>query len=140
MIEFFDLIKIVFTNPTEYKEISKGDKQKHFFLLQRRFAINFPMQANVLQSLKINQFAVIDHWHVFLRKYYKTIPGWMYTKGVKKAQEVKEKKNDNVSKSLIDEYCKFMKIDHKLVEDALQFYNEDMIKELKSFESILKQK
>jgi hypothetical protein len=139
MIEFFDMIKIIFTDPVKYKEIPKGEKQKFFFLLSRRFAINFPMQANALQHSKINQSAVIDFWQHFLRKQYTYIPGWMYTKGVKKAQEIKEKKL-TVSNELIKEYCKHMKIDPKSVRDALQFFEKDMINELQQFEKILKQK
>ena len=55
MIEFFDIIKIIFNDPVKYKQVTHGEKQKYFFLLMRRFAINFPMQANALQHLKINQ-------------------------------------------------------------------------------------
>jgi len=97
------------------------------------------MQANALQHLKINQNAVIDFWQTFLRKQYKFVPGWMYTKGVKKAQEVKEKKL-TVSNELIKEYCKRMKVDPKSVKDALEFYPDQMIKELKEFEKIISQK
>ena len=139
MIEFFDAIKIIFTDPVKYKELTRGEKQKFYFLLNRRFAINFPMQANALQHLKINQAAVIDFWQNFIRKQYKYIPGWMYTKGVKKAQEVKEKKL-NISNETIKEYCKRFKVDPKSVRDALEFYETDMVKELKQFENILKQK
>jgi len=138
-MELFDFIKVVFTNPTEYSSITPGEKRKHYFMCQRRFAINFPMQANVLQHLKINQAAVVDFWQVFLRKQYKFTPGWMYTKGVKKAQEVKEKQL-SVSNELIKEYCKYFKVDPKSIRDALEFYPQDMIKELKEFEIILKQK
>lgn len=139
MTEFFDIIKIIFTDPLKYKEISKGEKQKNYFLLNRRFAIQFPMQANALQHLKINQSAVIDFWQMFLRRQYKYMPNWMYTKGVKKAQEVKEKKL-TVNNEVIKEYCKYFKIDPKSVRDALEYYPTDMIRELKDFESILKQK
>jgi len=137
MREFFDIIKIIFTDPIEYKEITKGEKQKMFFLLQRRFVINFPMEANVLQHLKINQSAVIDWWQSFLRKQYKFVPGWMYTKGVEKTQKIKEKKA-NVSNDLINEYCKCYKIDRKSVKDALEFYHDLMISELKEFEKAIK--
>ena len=139
MPELFDFIKTVFTNPEEYSSLTPGEKRKHYFLCQRRFAINFPMQANLLQHLKINQSAVMDFWQVFLRKQYKYVPGWMYTKGVKKAQEVKEKKQ-NVSNEIIKEYCKRLQIDHKIVRDALEFYPDQMIDELKSFEKIINQK
>jgi hypothetical protein len=97
------------------------------------------MQANALQHLKINQAAVIDFWQNFLTKQYRFVPNWMYIKGVKKSKETKEKKL-TVSNELIKEYCKFMKIDPKSVRDALEFYPDKMIKELKEFENILKQK
>jgi hypothetical protein len=108
-------------------------------MCQRRFAIQFPMQANALQHLKINPVATIDFWQVFLRKQYKSVPGWMYTKGVKKTQEVKEKQI-SVSNEVIIEYCRYFNIDHKTIIDALKFYPQDIIAELRQFENILKQK
>jgi len=138
-MELFDFINIIFTNPKEYEKVFAGEKRRHFFMCQRRFSINFPMQANALQHIKVNQSAVIDFWHIFLRKQFNKVPGWMYVKGVKKNQEIKEK-NASVSNELIKEYCKYMKIDRKSVEDALLFYNKSMIEELKKFEELLKQK
>ena len=138
-MELFDFIKVIFTNPSEYSSITPGEKRKHYFMCQRRFAINFPMQANALQNLKINQAAVIDFWQIFLRKQYAYTPKWMYTTGVKKAQEVKEKKQ-SVSNELIKEYCRYTQADPKSVRDALEFYPNDMINELKQFENLLKQK
>jgi len=139
MTEFFDIIKIIFTDPIKYKTISKGEKQKNYFILNRRFAIQFPMETNALQHLKINQSAVIDFWQTFLRKKYTFVPGWMYTKGVKKTQDIKEKKL-TVSNELIREYCKYFKIDSKSVRDALEFFEKEMVTELKQFEIMLKQK
>jgi len=139
MIQFFDLINIIFKDPIKYKEISKGVKQQNFFLLNRRFAIQFPMQANALQSLKINQAAVVDFWQNFMRKQYKYTPKWIYTKGVKKAQQVKEKKR-SVSNAVIVEYCKWYKIDKKSVIDALDFFPTQMSDELKEFEKLINQK
>ena len=63
----------------------------------------------------------------------------MYTKGVKKTQEVKEKKL-TISNEVIKEYCKYHKVDSKTIKAALEFYEYDMIQELKQFENILKQK
>ena len=139
MPELFEFIKIIFTNPLEYSSISSGEKRKYFFILNRRFAIQYPLQANVLQHLKINQNAVIDFWQTFLRKKYTFVPGWMYTKGVKKTQDIKEKKL-TVSNELIREYCKYFKIDSKSVRDALEFFEKEMVTELKQFEIMLKQK
>lgn len=138
-MELFDFINVIFKSPSDYSSVTPGEKRKHYFMCQRRFAINFPMQANALQHLKINQTAVIDFWQNFLRKQYTFVPGWMYTKGVKKAQEVKEKKL-TVNNELIKEYCKRMKVDPKSIRDALEFYPDKMIAELKEFEKIINQK
>lgn len=138
-MELFDFIKTLFVNPAEYSLITPGEKRKHFFMCTRRFSINFPLQANALQLLKINQSAAIDFWQKFLRKQYTFIPGWMYIKGVKKTQEVKEKKL-NISNESIKEYCKFMKIDPKSVKDAFEFWPDKMILEIKEIENIIKQK
>jgi len=138
-MELFDFIKILFTDPKEYSKIPVGEKRKQFFMIQRRMAINFPLQANALQQNKINQSAVVDFWQRFVRTQYKYVPGWMYTKGVKKSQEFKEKKI-NVSESLITEYARYFKIDRKSIIDALEFYPDQMTKQLKDFEKIINEK
>ena len=136
-MELFDFIKVVFTDPVTYSSLTPGEKRKHYFMCQRRFAINFPMQANALQNLKINQAAVMDFWQIFLRKQYKFVPGWMYTKGVKKAQAVKEKQIP-ISKEVIKEYCRYFQVDSKSVYDAIEFYPKEMIQELHAFSKYIK--
>lgn len=138
-MELFDIIKIIFSDPSKYSSISNVEKRKYYFILNRRFAIQHPMQANALQHLKINQALVIDFWQSFLRKQYKYMPSWIYAKGIKKTQEIKEKKL-SVSNDLINEYSKYFKIDRKSVLDSLQFYEKETIQELKEFENQLKQK
>jgi hypothetical protein len=138
-MELFEFTKIIFESPGEYQEITPGEKRKWFFLLQRRFAIQFPMQANALQHLKINQAGVVDFWQHFMRKQYQKTPGWMYTKGIKKSKEEKEKKI-KVSETLINQYAAKMEIDKKSIYDALEFYPEQIQKELKDFEKIINQK
>ena len=138
-MELFDFINVLFTNPSEYSSITPGEKRKQYFMIQRRFAIQFPLQANALQHLKINQAAVIDFWQKFMRKQYNYVPKWNYVKGVKKSQEAKEKKL-TISNEVIKEYCKYFQVDKKSVIDALEFFEADMIRELKDFEKILKEK
>jgi len=138
-MELFEFTKIIFEKPGEYQNITPGEKRKWFFLLQRRFAIQFPMQANALQHIKINQAGVVDFWQNFMQKRYNRTPGWMYTKGIKKAKLDKEKKI-NVSGTLINEYAKRMKIDRNSVHDALEFYPNLMVFELKQFEKVINQK
>lgn len=139
MVEPFELSKIIFSNPGRWQEITPGEKRKNFFILNRRFAIQFPMQANALQHVKINQVGAMDFWQSFMRKHYDRTPGWMYTKGVKKAKEVKERKT-TVSKKLIDQYAIKMSMDPKSIHDALEFYPDLMAAELKTFDKMINQK
>ena len=135
----FEVSKIIFESPAYYVELTKGDKRSNFFILQRRFAIMFPIQANLLQHIRINQEGVVDWWQRYLRikmKYTKT-PGWMYVSGVKKAEEKKEKKL-NISNDTIIEYCKFYSLDPKQIKDAIKFYPEKMCLELKAFQNMQK--
>lgn len=125
----------MFEDPEGYKEATKGDKRKNFFIINRRLAINYPIQASVLNGLKINQEEAIDVWQRFLRKKYTKVPFWMYTKGVKKAKEEREKKID-ISSKVVEEYAKKYKLDLKSVWDALEMFPEKAQKEIKEFEKL----
>lgn len=133
----FEIIKIMIENPSEYSKISQGDKRKNYFIIQRRMAIKFPLQAQVLQHLKIDEISVVDFWQSFLRKQYNKTPYWMYTKGVKKSKEVKEKKT-NIKESLIKEYAIKNNFDIRTIKDALEFFPSEMKKELNKFSKYIK--
>ena len=136
-MELFDITKIIFENHEDWKQVSSFDKKKAFFALNRRFSIKFPLQANVLQHVKINPIDVVDFWFTFLSKSNDKTPYWMYVKGVKKTQEVKEKKS-TISKELFNEYCRINEFDRKSVEDAMEFFPEESVKEIKQFEKMIK--
>jgi len=140
MRDLFEILNILFENPIEWEKITNGEKTKNFFLINRRMAIMYPQEANVLQLLKINQGAVVEFWQRFIRvkKKYTKLPGWMYTKGVKKSLDIKEKKL-LISKNVIDEYSRINQIDRKSIYEALEFFPTEMLAELKSYEKLLKQ-
>jgi hypothetical protein len=139
-MELFDLTKIIFEKPNEWKDVTNGDKRKFFYLIQRRFAIQHPIQANALQALRIEQSCVMDFWQQYMTKTYRgRTPHWMFISGAKKAKEKKEAKI-SVSDSLVNEYSKRMEIDKKSVYDALEHYPDMMLAELKSFQKMIEQK
>jgi hypothetical protein len=132
-MELFDLTKVMFEDPKAYSQVTPGEKKKHFFMINRRMAIQYPLQAHVLQHIKIDDVSVVDFWQNFLRKQYNKTPFWMFTKGVKKIQEEKEKKV-NVKEDTIKEYAMRNRYDLKSVREALHFFPEEMKKELQNFE------
>ena len=60
----------------------------------------------------------------------------MYTKGSKKRKEEKEKKI-SIKESTIKTYASKNNLDLKSVRDAIKYFPEKSIKELKSFEKLI---
>lgn len=137
-MELFELTKAMFESPGTYADATKGDKRKNFFMIQRRMAINFPVQAHLLQHIRINMEASIDWWQRFLRKQYQKTPFWMFQQGIKKNQE-KEEKKTKISGETISEYCRFYQKDPKQIKDAIKFYPEEMAKEMNDFTKMMKE-
>jgi hypothetical protein len=137
-MELFEIEKIIFQEHSRWKEVTNGDKKKNFFMLNRFFSINYPLQAQVLQHIRSNPVAIIDFWFDFLSKRYNKVPFWIYTQGVKKSKKTKEKNPVHVSKELIYHYAQVYNIDVKSITDALNLFPEETIKELKQFEKLIK--
>jgi len=140
-MELFDFTRTLFEKPALWNSDINPDKKKHFFITNRMLSIGHPMQANLLQHIRINPVHSMDVWQRLLRtkfKYNKT-PFWFFTKGVTKNKLEKEAKI-NVSEELIKEYSRVYKIDIKSVRDSLIFFRDDTVKALKEFEKIKTQK
>lgn len=134
-MEIFELTKIIFENPEKYKEVSNNIKKKNFFMVNRLFSIQYPLQSHLLSHTKINQIFVVDFWQSYLRKMYQKTPYWMFTKGSVKRKKDKEK-IAKIKDSTIVEFAKMYGYDIKAVKDAILFFPDKMKKEFKDFEKI----
>ena len=106
-------------------------------MINRRIAIKFPLQAQVFNNSKTNAVDVLKFWSDFLYTGQRP-PGWIYTAGAVKSQSKKDAKKE-ISNSLIKQYCNYYHCSVKDVESALKFYPEEMIAEIKDFETFNKQ-
>ena len=139
-MELFDLTKVIFEKPGEWASVAASDKRKWFFLVNRRFAIQHPIQAAALQHIRIDQASVMDFWQKYMYKTYNgRTPHWMFVKGVAKAKETKEVKI-KVSDTIVTAFAKKMEIDKKSIYDALEFYPDLILSELKAFQKMIEQK
>jgi len=132
-LEPFEISKIIFENPNNWLSVNNIDKRKNFFILNERFAINFPLQSHLLQFITVNIIDVLDFWKDFLTKKYNKTPFWMYIKGVKKTNIEKEKKI-NISNNAIIQFCNMNNLDKKSVFDAFKFFPDKIMQEIKEFE------
>ena len=131
-MELFELTKAMFGDTGNYGEATKGDKKKNFFMINRRMSIQHPMQAQALNGLRMDPVAAVDIWQKFLSKQYSKTPFWMYTKGIKKSKEEKEKKI-NIPSADILEFAKAFGYDPRSVRDALDMFPKEVSKEIKDF-------
>lgn len=78
-IQLFPLLKIMFSDENQYSKLRETDKSKNFFMINRRFSINFPTVAHQFNHIKTPGNKVVDCWQRVASQYKRT-PGWMYTK------------------------------------------------------------
>lgn len=80
-MQLFDIVKLIFSNKeSEWRTVSKNDKTKNFFMINRIMAINFPVQSNQFNKLKVIPAPVVDWWHDTLSPRFTRTPQWVYTK------------------------------------------------------------
>ena len=125
----FDFIKIMFTNPKEYSTIRNTTKSKHFFLVQRFFAIKHPTAAQSLNRVGINPWAVVDLWQIVGSRFNR-VPGWIYTKTKKVESEKVWKPNAEVAKIWMQRNG----VGERELRESIRFYPEEMKKIFKSLE------
>ena len=133
----FDTLNALFTNKEYINDLTKETIKQNIFMINRRIAIKFPLQAQVFNNSKTNAVDVLKFWSDFLYTGQRP-PGWIYTAGAVKSQAKKDTKKE-ISNSLIKQYCNYYHCSVKDVESALKFYPEEMIAEIKDFETFNKQ-
>lgn len=133
MMNPFELTRAMFEDPEAYLKVTPGEKKKNFFIVQRRMAIKFPFQANVLQHVRIDEVAVMDFWQRFLSSQFDKTPHWMYTKGTKKAKENVEKKV-NIKEESIKAFASKNGYDIKSVRESIKTFPEQTKREIDAFE------
>ena len=120
-MQLFDIIKLIFNNKQkEWKSVGKIDKSRNFFMINRIMSIQFPVQANQFNKLKVVPAPVVDWWHDTLSVRFSKPPIWLYTK-TKKSDTTKteEAKTSELTESFIRD--KYM-ISKRDIETIKKFY------------------
>lgn len=123
-MELFDIGKLIFTTKQkEWDAVSKNDKSRNFFMLNRIMSIQYPTQANQFNHLKVIPAPVIDWWHDTLSHRYSRPPQWLFTKVNKKDSKEKTKNKDysEVETVIRDKY----KVSKRDLADIKKFYPKE---------------
>ena len=131
----FDFIRKIFEKPGEYAKTSKSDKAKYFFMLSRLMSIQFPIQAQAFNHIKISQAEVSDYWQQSMMKLYNRTPGWIYTK-TKKVSE-KKKKEEVPSDEAINYYLERTKMSMRELNDAVKMFGDQAYDPIRRIETMM---
>lgn len=140
MIQLFDFIRILFEEPEKYSELSSYEKQRNFFMTNRLMSIQYPVQANALNNIKISQAPALDYWHKNMSNVYTQVPNWVFAKGQKKAASDKKKKSVKLpAKSVIKEYTKSLKMTNRDLDDAVELFGDSVYDPIRKLEKVMNQ-
>lgn len=135
--KLFDFIKLMFERPKEYKAIKQHNKKRHFFMINRFFAIKFPDNANAFNLNGIEGSHVVDSWQMVAQR-FKGVPGWIYTKTKKSAPTAKTKDQYIPSEDAVKLYMEKNEIGKREFEELKKFSSVELYADLQKIENSIK--
>ena len=123
-MELFDVVKSIFKKDSEWDKVSRNDKVKNFFMVNRIMSIQFPIQADQFNHTKVLPRPVIDWWHNTLSKHYTKMPGWIFTKTKKVASKSTKASDYEADKDVELFVLNRFEISRRDLSDLKNFYPE----------------
>ena len=87
----FDTLASLFNNKEYINGLTQESIKQNSFMINRRLAIMYPLQAQVFNNSKVNPVDVLHFWSDYLYN-GKFPPRWIYTAGAAKSQAKKDDK------------------------------------------------
>ena len=122
----FDLINALFTSKEYVDGITAETAKQNLFMVLRRLAIMYPVEANVFNDSKVNAKDVIKFWSDYL--YCGRAPKWIYTS----TQSKKKASKNDITSADIKLYKSHYDITDSQFDDAMRFFPEELISEVKA--------
>lgn len=123
-MELFDVVKTIFKKDKDWDKVSRNDKVRNFFMINRIMSIQFPIQAHQFNHTKVLPRPVVDWWHGTLSKHYTKMPGWIFTK-TKKSKSKSVSVSDYEPDPLVEKFIlNRFEISKRELSDLKNFYPE----------------
>lgn len=133
----FDTLAALFNNKEYINGLTKESIKQNSFMINRRLAIMYPLQAQVFNNSKVNPVDVLHFWSDYLYN-GKFPPRWIYTAGAAKSQEKKDNKKE-ITTAQIKAFCNRYGYSMKDIDSALKFFPSEIVEEIKEFNKIAKE-
>ena len=129
----FDLLDMMFTHPEKFDALPDDQLEQFAFLLNRRFAIKYPMQAAQFSKMGINLAWPLRSWALFVRRVEGTgrVPRFLYTSAGKK--EKSKVGIDAFEEDVLVDYMKRYNLSRKDFKDMLQFFNDETVAHVEQY-------
>ncbi len=138
-MQLFDFIRVLFESPKQYNELSDYDKARQFFMTNRFMSIQYPIQANMLNHIKISQAKAVDYWHRNMSNVYTRVPKWVFAKGQKKAAKATTKATKKPGKLATQKYLTANKLTNRDLDQAILMFGESVYDPIRRIEKVLEQ-
>jgi len=127
------ITNFIFTNKSGYDKLSSEDKETFFFIINRKFARNFPKHAKFLNKKSIDKSVSMDIWYYFfIKKRTNGIPDWFWFKQ-------KNKKEKSILKpEEVDFFLEYYDISERELLFLEQNYPNELKDEIKIFKKFNK--
>ncbi len=128
MYDWTHVVDFIFKKKDDYKNLSDEDKEKAFFMINRKFARAYPSHAQFFNNKSINRASSVDIWyHFFIKKRVQGTPDWYWFKQTtKKEKSIATKDDVQFLMNLYD-------IREYDIDFLIKHYPEDVIEELKKY-------
>jgi len=118
----------IFKQKDKYKDLSDEDKEKFFFIMNRKFARKFPKHAQFFNNKNMNKSSALDIWYYFfIKQRTMDVPQWYWFKMNRKKEAGPLKKEE------VEFLMDFYEIKNEDVEFLIKYYPEEVNEEVKKF-------
>jgi len=127
-MDFKDIVNSIFINRSRYSKISDEDKEKNFFIINRKFSRNYPKVAQFFNNKSINKCDAVDRWFMLFEN-ERRIPQWYW------GNRNKKQKSNNLSNNQILLMMEKLELPENDVLFLNKYYKEDLDKEIKRYKN-----
>lgn len=121
----FELINAIFASKEYVYEITEETARQSLFMVLRRLAIKYPVEMNVFNYSNVNALDTIRFLSDYL--FCGSVPKWVRTS----VKSSKKKSKDDITKQDINLYKRVYDVTDSQFEDAMKFFQDELIAEVK---------
>ena len=130
MYDFTHIVDFIFKNKEDYKKLSDEDKDKFFFIINRKFARAYPQHSQFFNKKDINKASAMDLWYYyFIKKRVQGIPSWYWTK----KSQVKKESTIKYSANEVDFLINFYDINEDDIKYLIKYHPNEIDEEVKKY-------